>query len=40
MDYDEKSKRIYGLGDDVDFDYGWDRDADGFVDWSSDTPFT
>lgn len=40
MDYDEKSKRIHGLGDDVDVDYGWDRDADGFIDWNSDTPFT
>ena len=40
MDFNEKSKRIHGLGDDVDFDYGWDRDEDGFVDWNSDTPFT
>lgn len=31
LDYDEKSKRIYGMGDDVNRQYGWD-DSDGFVD--------
>lgn len=30
LDYDEKSKRIYGAGDDVDVDYGWDKGNDGF----------
>ena len=24
LEFDEKSKRIYGMGDDLDFDYGWD----------------
>ena len=39
MDYDEKSKRIYGPGDDVGVDYGWDRTSDGWIDWNSETPF-
>ena len=31
LDYDEKSKRIYGEGDDLWVDYGWDRFGDGFA---------
>ena len=31
LDYDEKSKRIYGEGDDLWVDYGWDRLGDGFA---------
>lgn len=30
LDYDEKSKRIYGPGDDVNRQFGWDK-SDGFV---------
>lgn len=30
MDYDEKSKRIYGEGDNLHVDYGWDKGNDGF----------
>lgn len=30
IDYDERSKRIYGSGDDVNKQFGWDR-SDGFV---------
>lgn len=30
MDFDEKSKRIYGRGDDLDYDFGWNRD-EGWV---------
>ena len=25
MEFDEKSKRIYGQGDDLDYDFGWDE---------------
>lgn len=39
VDYDEKSKRIYGMGDHLMVDYGWDKRGDGWVDWSSETPF-
>lgn len=32
MGFDEKSKRIYGDGDDVDREYGWNKDiSDGFM---------
>lgn len=31
LDYDEKSKRIYGMGDDVNRQFSWDK-SDGFVD--------
>lgn len=31
LDYDEKSKRIYGAGDDLGIDYGWDKGDDGFI---------
>ena len=27
MDFDEKSKRIYSQGDDLDYDFGWDRSS-------------
>ena len=30
MDFDEKSKRIYSQGDDLDYDFGWNRD-EGWV---------
>ena len=41
LDFDEKSKRIYGYGDDLNHDYGWDKQSDGFVSMGSDdeTPF-
>ena len=39
LEYDEKSKRIYGQGDDLDFDYGWDKFSDGCIDWELETPF-
>ena len=41
LDFDEKSKRIYGYGDDLNHDYGWDKQSDGFVSIGSDeeTPF-
>lgn len=39
LDFDVKSKRIYGTGDDIDFDYGWrKRHDDSFTD-ADDTPF-
>jgi len=39
--YDEKSKRIFGEGDDLDFDYGFDPQSDGFVTVEDeDNPFT
>ncbi len=31
LDYEERSKRIYGKGDDVDRQFGWDK-SDGFTD--------
>lgn len=31
LDYEEKSKRIYGADDDMGFNYGWDKMNDGFV---------
>ena len=41
LDFDEKSKRIYGYGDDLNHDYGWDKQSDGFVSigFDDDTPF-
>lgn len=41
VSYDERSKRIYGDGDDPMFDYGWNRENDGFIeaDMCSDFPF-
>ena len=38
MDFDEKSKRIYGAGDDVNVKYGWEKDTDDFVP-TEETPF-
>lgn len=41
LNYDEKSKRIYGEGDNLSFDYGWNKEGDGFVpmDREDDFPF-
>lgn len=44
LDYDEKSKRIYGQGDNLNFDFGWDRsgkqiEMDGFQTDDGETPF-
>lgn len=46
LNYDEKSKRIYGFGDDLMVDYGWDKQKqgslyDGFsqIDMDTDYPF-
>lgn len=42
LDYDERSKRIYGTGDNLDYQYGWDK-SDGFysadIDESDECPF-
>lgn len=40
LNYDERSKRIYGSGDDLDYQFGWDK-SDGFYDASEepDLPF-
>ncbi len=39
LSYDEKSKRIYGEKDDLNFQYGWDK-SDGFVSVDEEeTPF-
>lgn len=42
LDYSEKSKRIYGAGDDPRVDYGWDKENDGFssvTGLDEETPF-
>ena len=39
LDYDEKSKRIYGRGDDLYVDYGWNKDRNGFIPINEETPF-
>lgn len=39
LDYDEKSKRIYGQGDDLYVDYGWNKSNDGFSAINEETPF-
>lgn len=39
MDYDEKSKRVYGEGDDLDFDYGWYKGNKKFIQINEETPF-
>ena len=39
LDYDEKSKRIYGQGDDLYVDYGWNKDNCGFISINEETPF-
>lgn len=38
LDYDEKSKRIYGQGDDLHVEYGWDS-GDGFEPCNEKPPF-
>ena len=35
LDYDERSKRIYGLEDDIDYQFGWDK-SDGFYEVEED----
>lgn len=39
LDYDEKSKRIYGQGDDLYVDYGWNKNDGGFTAINEETPF-
>lgn len=39
LDYDEKSKRIYGQGDDLYVDYGWNKNDGGFTSINEETPF-
>lgn len=41
LDFDEKSKRIYGVGNEVEYVYGWEKNADGFLelDVEEETPF-
>lgn len=40
LDYDEKSKRIYGQGDDLYVEYGWNNEnSDGFYSADEETPF-
>lgn len=39
LDYDEKSKRIYGKGDDLYVDYGWNKSENGFIPINEETPF-
>lgn len=39
LDYDPKSKRIYGQGDDVNREYSWNKSQNGFYDAEIETPF-
>lgn len=39
LEFNEKSKRIYGTGDDVNVDYGWNKQNDGFYEAEEETPF-
>lgn len=41
LDFDEKTRRIYGQGDNLDFDYGWCNSSEGFIqiDMDADFPF-
>lgn len=39
LEFNEKSKRIYGAGDDVNVDYGWNKQNDGFYEAEEETPF-
>ena len=39
LDYDEKSKRIYGQGDDINREYSWNRTNNGFYEQNIETPF-
>lgn len=36
MKFDERSKRVYGNGDDVNREYGWNTDNDGFMQLSDE----
>lgn len=38
LEFDEKSKRIYGYGDDLNVDYGWSAQDDNFIE-TEETPF-
>ena len=38
LDYDSKSRRIYGQGDDLYMEYGWNKGNDGF-EYAESTPF-
>jgi hypothetical protein len=37
LDFDERSKRIHGKLDDVDYDYGWS--VNEFEEYDRETPF-
>lgn len=39
LEYDEKSKRIYGQGDDVNREYSWNMTNNGFYNTDIETPF-
>lgn len=39
LDYDEKSKRICGRGDDLYVDYGWNNNSNDFLVSQEETPF-
>lgn len=39
LDYDERSKRIFGKDDDLYVEYGWNKDINGFYQVEIDTPF-
>ena len=39
LEYDERSKRIFGKDDDLYLEYGWNKVADGFYQVEIDTPF-
>lgn len=39
LDYDEKSKRIYGQNDDLYVDYGWNKSNNRFLPVNEETPF-
>lgn len=39
LDYDQKSKRIYGHGDDVNREYSWNKAENGFYNTDIETPF-
>ena len=41
LNFDEKSKRIYGYGDDLNYSFGWDQKEAGFeqMEYCEETPF-
>lgn len=39
VDFDERSRRIFGRGDDPDYDYGFDPNSDGFLPLPEDIAF-